>query len=114
MTKVESEIELLYNEKAIGAQFRSILNYTEVGEINSKYFLNLEKSRQSRKSLNIMYSNGTMVTNTTDILQEEVRFYRTLYTSQINNIKAIHTYVTDTTVDYKLTNNEQLRRLIHY
>ena len=113
MTKVESEIELLYNEKAIGAQFRS-LDYIEVGEINSKYFLNLEKSRQSRKSLNIMYSNGTMVTNTTDILQEEVRFYRTLYTSQTNNIKAIHTYVTDTTVDYKLTNNEQLRRLIHY
>ena len=29
-----------------------------------------------------MNVNGNMVTNTIDILQEEVRFYRTLYTSQ--------------------------------
>ena len=47
-----------------------------------------------------MNVNGNMVTNTIDILQEEVRFYRTLYTSQTNNIEAINTYVTDTTVGY--------------
>ena len=40
------------------------------------------------------------------LLQKEAKFYRTLYTSQTNNIKTINTYVTDTTVDYKLTNNE--------
>ena len=53
-----------------------------------------------------MQANDNMVTYTTDILQEGIRFYRTLYTSQTNNIEAINTYVTDTIVDYKLTNNE--------
>ena len=34
MTRVESEIELFYNEKATGAQIRSRLDYIEVGKNN--------------------------------------------------------------------------------
>ena len=34
MTRVESEIELLYNEKVTGVQIRSRLDYIEVGEKN--------------------------------------------------------------------------------
>ena len=44
MTRVESEIELFYNEKATGAQIRSRLDYIEVGENN----LNISSTQRNR------------------------------------------------------------------
>ena len=49
INELESQIEAIYNYKAKGAQIRSRVKFLEEGEKNSKYFHNLEKSRQSRK-----------------------------------------------------------------
>ena len=84
-----------------------VTNTTDTLQEEAKFYRTLYTSQTNNiKTINIMNVNGNMVTNTTDTLQEEAKFYRTLYTSQTNNIKNINTYVNDTTVDYKLTNNE--------
>ena len=49
-------------------------NTQKKGEKNKKYFLNLKKSRQKKKTLNKLDVNVKEITNTVDILQEEVKF----------------------------------------
>ena len=45
---LEKEIQQIYNERASGAQIRSRVTLIEENEKCSKYFVNLEKSRQSK------------------------------------------------------------------
>ena len=48
---IKQKLETLYTNKAKGAQIRSRIKFLEDGEKNTRYFMSLEKSRQTRKTL---------------------------------------------------------------
>ncbi len=78
----QQELERIYEERAKGAIIRSRARWTELGEKNTKYFLNLEKRNHVNKCISkLQLDDDTIITNSNDILKEEVRFYSQLYTS---------------------------------
>ena len=53
------------------------------GKRNNKYFLNLEKRNYSKKLVSkLKLQNGSVLTNQLDILEEQSKFYQSLYNSQ--------------------------------
>ena len=79
------KLDSIYDEKVKGAIIRSKADCTEFGEKSSKYFFNLERYRVNNKSITkLVDDEGNEVTGTENILNEEVKFYSTLYTSQCN------------------------------
>ena len=91
---VENELETLYNEKAKGAQIRSRMKWIEEGEKNTKYFLNLESSRQTKKAIiNLYDSNGNVLSKQDQILNRGKEFYSELYHSVEPDLNAITQYI---------------------
>lgn len=91
---IENELESLYAAKTYGAQIRSSIKWVEEGEKNTKFFLNLEKDRQIKKSILKLYNkNGNILTNQTEILQREMEFYENLYKSKNPDKTAIDNYI---------------------
>ena len=75
------ELELLNNEQAKGAQVRARAQHIDENEQNTKYFMNLEKSRAQAKCINaLVKDDGTEITDIKQILLEQHRFYKNLYT----------------------------------
>lgn len=106
ITRLENEIQQLYDITARGAQIRSRVEFIEEGEKSTKYFLNLEKSRQARKSVTSLNVNGKLICDNYKILDEEVKFYQTLYKSNDGNINDINNYLDATTFCSTLTDDE--------
>jgi len=72
--------------KTRGAILRSRARWHEHGERNNKYFYNLEKRNYSRKSVTkLKLNDGSFTTNQFDILEEQKKFYETLYQSQVSD-----------------------------
>ena len=83
----KQNIENYNNEKAIGAQIRSKVNWAEFGEKNSKFFLNLEKRNYKSKCITKLIKNDSEeITNPDDILKYEENFYKTLYSQKENKV----------------------------
>ena len=62
---------------------RSCTRWHEQGKRSNKYFLNLEKRNYSKKPVSkLKLQNGSVLTNQFDILEEQSKFYQTLYNSQ--------------------------------
>jgi hypothetical protein len=60
---------------------RSRAKFVEQGERNTKYFLNLEKHNHKVKNITCLLDDSeTVITQPEKILQEQVSFYKTLYT----------------------------------
>ena len=76
----KNKMQTIFEEKVRGSMIRSnILNY-EQGEKPSKYFFNLEKSKQSKKSIYKLKSNNDiLIDNKKDILNEIANYYTKLY-----------------------------------
>ena len=91
--RLENEIESLYNIKAKGAQIRARVEFIEEGEKSTKYFLNLEKSRQARKSVTSLKINDQNICDNNMILDEEVKFYQNLYTAKNINDADVNEYL---------------------
>lgn len=69
--------------KTRGTILRSRARWHEQGERSNKYFLNLEKRNHSRKLVSkLKLQNGSVITNQFDILEEQSKFYKSLYNSQ--------------------------------
>lgn len=88
--KAKQKIELIHLYKARGAQIRSRTKWIEDGEKNTKYFCNLEKHRSKQNIITrLEKEDGTIITNTQDILMEQVHFYKGLYDqkTEIENTK---------------------------
>ena len=77
-----SQLDQLHDRQAQGAMIRSRANWHEYGEKSNKYFLNLEKSKQSKKNIKQLNVDGTLITQPDLITKEQVSFYQTLYTSK--------------------------------
>ena len=93
--KLTQEVESIYAHKAKGAMIRSRTQIIDENEKCTKYFLGLEKSRQSRKLLQTLQVDGHLLTNTDDILNTEADFYDSLYTSSTSNLEEVENYLED-------------------
>ena len=75
-----TELNFLTVEYDRGAQLRSKIIWAEHGEKNSKYFLNLEKSKGKKKLISfITLPDGSISYDQDKIIQEQYRFYAHLY-----------------------------------
>ena len=106
-----NKMQSIFDDKIRGSMIRSnILDY-EHGDKPSRYFFNLEKSIQSKKSIyKLKTSKGTFIDSKTEILQEISNYYRKLYkskncmdtvSSQIKNDFLPHVHHTKLSEDMK-------------
>ena len=104
--KLYDSQDKIYTDRAKGGQIRSRIKWIQEGEINSEFFLGLEKSRQINNTLFMLRDScGNEFRTTEKILAECITFYQTLYSSgNINNTK-IENYVEETNVK-SLNENE--------
>ena len=104
---MEEKLENLYLNKVKGAQIRSRVQWLEEGEKNTKFFLGLEKSRQTKKSITALKNkDGKIVTEHSEILNIERSYYENLYKSTSPNLKDIKNYINETNIDHKLSEIE--------
>jgi hypothetical protein len=90
-------------------QIRSRVQWVEQGEKNTKYFLGLEKTRQTRKTINSLYDeNGVVTRQQTKILQLSKSYYENLYKSTHPNIEEVKTYIDNAKINKKLRMEESL------
>ena len=80
---VKTELTAEIEKKTQYAIFRTRMKYYDEGEKASKYFLNLQKRNFNKKVVNKLSINGSLVTNPSEILKEQVKFYEQLYTSNL-------------------------------
>ena len=77
----QAELDRLIQVKTEGAIIRSRAKWVEAGEKNTKYFLNLEKSYNSCKSINrIKDENGLIVCDQQLVLQALKNYFASFYT----------------------------------
>ena len=94
---IETELNAIYQNRAIGAQIRARAQWVEQGEKSTKFFLGLEKSRQSKKTIRkLTTTDGQILTESSDILNEQINFYSSLYTSKINDTAKMKNYLDST------------------
>ena len=104
---IEKKIETIYNEKANGAKIRSRAKWLEEGEKNNRFFLGLEKARQTRKSItSLKDKNGTIIHDNTQILEMQREYYENLYTASNINTNELQNYIENTKIDHKLSKRE--------
>ena len=105
--KIEEKLNELYADKIKGNQIRSRTKWIEHGEKNSSYFLGLEKTRQSRKTISQLYDENNQITQDQDkILKLEVEYYKKLYSSTNPEIKEIEKYLKNIKHHKKLGEHE--------
>lgn len=80
------QIELNELERLKSAQVRSKIKWIDEGEKNTRYFLNLEKSRANRKLFpNLELDDGTTVVDQFEILKGQREYYTNLYNKQLDD-----------------------------
>jgi exonuclease III len=82
--QTKHELEAIALQEARGVILRSKARWTEDGEKNSKYFLNLEKRNSINKTITQLEVNEKMITNPEDILKAEKDFYENLYKEKLS------------------------------
>ena len=81
--KIRAELEEIYTSKSKGYQIRSRVKWVEKGEKSTKYFLNLENSRQTTNRIDALSDNsGTIKENDQEILKICKDFYVELYSTK--------------------------------
>ena len=64
-------------------KMRSRVNWAAKGEKNSKHFLSLERRNYTNKIMTkLILDNNEEITSQEDVIKEQTRFYKTLYTSK--------------------------------
>ena len=85
LLSTKNDLNDLNYEKSIGTIFHAKARWYEEGEVNTKYFMNLEKRRYNAKVCNcILTLDGDTVTDPDKILQLQHDYYKELYTSNPN------------------------------
>lgn len=91
---VENQIDNIYSQKIKGNQIRSRVKWIEKGEKNTSFFLGLEKTRQSKKTITQLYDDNGNITNDQEkILLLEVNYYKNLYSSTNPDTSEIKKYI---------------------
>ena len=80
---MEADLNKIIDHEAAGLIVRSRIKWAEQGEKSSKYFCNLEKRSNEKKSIYILkYNSDNIVSDQKKILKELYSFYQILYTSK--------------------------------
>ena len=90
---IENSLDKIYSYENDGAKLRSKVNWIENGEKPSRYFLSLEKGRQSNSVIRELNVNESLVKTDQEILTACASFYKDLYTSQNIDITEIERYL---------------------
>ena len=81
---VQSRLKRITEQKVKGTMMRSKARWTEYGEKNTRYFLNLEKRKAEKKRIVELYlEDGTVTENQDTILKEEENFFSSVFISQV-------------------------------
>jgi hypothetical protein len=81
---IKEEIEEYNSEKARGVWLRSKSDWLEYGERNTSFFLRLEnRNRQIKNITTLLNEKGDVISEQKDILEEEMRYYKLLYTQPV-------------------------------
>ena len=84
-TKLQLELDQLYEEKAKGAFIRSRRRWMGEGEKNTRYFFNLEKRNAELSSIHKLDINGQTSVNMKEISYCVKHFYEELYAEELHN-----------------------------
>ena len=88
MDSLEADLNKIIDQETAGLIVRSRIKWAEQGEKSSKYFCNLEKRSNEKKSIHILKDNSdSIISDQKDILKELYSFYQTLYTSKSTHNK---------------------------
>ena len=83
LDSLEADLNKSIDQETAGLIVRSRIKWAEHGEKSSKYFCNLEKRSNEKKSIYILKNNSdAIISDQKDILKELYSFYQTLYTSK--------------------------------
>ena len=79
----KQELEKIKDDKSKGIMVRSRAKHIEDNEKCTKYFCQLEKRNYLKRNITSLVSNdGRSISKMTDILKEELGFYKSLYSKQ--------------------------------
>ena len=93
---IKAELQAIDTERTEGLILRSRVRWYEHGEKSSKYFFNLEKRNNARKTVNkLINNNGKLLTNQKDIREEQKSFYYNLYKKQETNNMYLEEFLGD-------------------
>jgi exonuclease III len=83
--QIKDRIESYNAEKARGVMIRSKADWVEYGEKSSSYFLRLENRNRQIKNITLLVDEeGNDIEGQKEILKEEMKYYKTLYTQPEN------------------------------
>ena len=82
---VKLKLEQISMHKTNGAMNRSKARWCEQGERSTRYFFNLEKRNYSNKYITKLKTENRTLVTPTEILEEENRYYKSLFTSKGSN-----------------------------
>jgi hypothetical protein len=91
----KKELEEIEKENTNSIIFRSKAKWTELGEKNSKYFLNLEKNNYTNKLITNLEVKGKLISDSKNITKELTSFYNNLYTEQLDENDTSYKTATD-------------------
>ena len=106
LEQIKQNLEEVNALKTAGIFLRSKAQYIEDSEKCSAYFLNLEKRNYEMKHIKkLTLANDTELTDAKEILEEEKRFYKDLYSSDQTETPSDTTFFNDSIP--KLSQNER-------
>ena len=82
---LQRRLDKFVETKVRGSMIRSRAKWTEFGEKNSKYFLNLEKRHANKKAIFRLQKGSKILNDQKAILNELKLFFSTLYTKSTDN-----------------------------
>lgn len=97
---IQEELDNIISLETQGALIRSKIQWYEEGEKSTKFFFNLEKSKQEKKCIkSLIDDKNEILTDITDIISEAHNFYTNLYDNEPCDLQLQNTflgYITDT------------------
>lgn len=106
LSKLQTELNEIYNHKAKGAFIRSRARWLEEGEQNSHYFFNLEKYHSTVNNIHKLNVDGVLTDDFKLISNYCSRFYTKLYSSGFCQAKT-EAFLNSFTIK-KITEDEML------
>ena len=89
LDSVESQIKLHEEQITNASIFRSKCNWVRYGETSSKFFFGLEKWNYLSKNMKcVVRDSGEVSYYQGIILEEQTKFYKSLYTRHVNDVNA--------------------------
>ena len=82
LLNIKDQLENIRENRIKGSMIRSRAQLSQDWEKPSKYFLNLEKRNYINKSIPSLTIDGCKITDSTEILKQQHRFYSDLYSSK--------------------------------